>query len=168
MKKTIIKIAIALTIGSLFVTNTYAAMDGHAKKEMAGAEMNHDEHKGKSIREVKIDGYMLAYHLIDNMEQMDKMKDMKGMSMDKNAKAQMKSHHLMVYVMNSDGKIVEDAKIGYLVKNPAGEKAKAMAMGMKDGMGADVDMTNKGSYEINVKIMTGDKKLLDKFSYEVK
>ena len=90
------------------------------------------------------------------------MKDMEG------AKKTGQTHHLMVYVMDSQSRPVLDAKLGYLVEGPDGAKQKLMAMGMQGAYGANVDFLKKGVYTIKVKCVTGDKKLFDRFSYEVK
>ena len=136
--------------------------------EMKGDhEMDHEGHMGQEIHESEVDGYKFAYHTMDNAAAMEKMKDMKGMEMKGHDMSQMKSHHLMLYIMGPDGKPVQDAKVGYKVEGPAGEQ-KAMTMGMKGGFGADVDFKAKGTYEIKTKAMVGDKTLVDDFKYEVK
>ena len=43
-----------------------------------------------------------------------------------------------------------------------------MTMGMQGAYGANVDFKNKGTYTIKAKFLAGDKKVFDKFSYEVK
>ena len=78
------------------------------------------------------------------------------------------THHLMVYVIGPDGHAVQEAKLGYLVEGPDGAKQKLMAMGMQGAYGANVNFNKKGMYTIKVKCLVGDKKLFDRFSYEVK
>ena len=78
------------------------------------------------------------------------------------------THHLMVYVKDADGHAVEGAKLGYLVEGPDGAKQKLMAMGMQGAFGANANFKTKGTYTVKTKFLAGDKKLLDKFSYEVK
>jgi hypothetical protein len=41
-------------------------------------------------------------------------------------------------------------------------------MAMSGGFGADVNFKAKGVYTIMVKVMAGDKNLMDKFEHEVK
>jgi hypothetical protein len=145
-------------------------MDQGSMKGMemkGGHEMDHEGHMGQEIHESTVEGYRFAYHTMDNAEAMEKMKDMKGMSMKGMDMSQMKSHHLMLYIVGPDGKKVEDAKVGYLVEGPNGEQ-KAMTMGMEGGFGADVDLKAKGTYEIKAKAIVGDKTLVDEFKYEVK
>ena len=86
----------------------------------------------------------------------------------KDSKESEKTHHLMVYVMDPAGQAVQQAKLGYLVEGPNGAKQKLMAMGMQGAYGANVDFRNQGTYTIKTKIVTGDKKLFDRFSHEVK
>ena len=91
----------------------------------------------------------------------EEMKDMQG------SKEADKTHHLMVYVMDPDGRAVETAKLGYLVEGPDGAKQKLMTMGMQGAYGANVNFKNKGTYTIKTKLLAGDKKLFDRFIYEV-
>jgi hypothetical protein len=137
----------------------HSKMD-HSK--MDGA-MEHSVRMGDMIHESTVDGYKISYHLIDNMAQMAKMKDMKGHDM-----SQMKSHHLMAYIVDPAGKPVADGKVGYKVTGPGGTDQTAMTMGMTGGFGADVDLKAKGTYTIKTKAVAGEAKLLDEFSYEVK
>jgi hypothetical protein len=155
---------ITLALVAFMAVPAFAAMDGHAMK--GDKKMDHSGHMGMRIHESSVDGYMLAYHMIDNKAQMAKMKDMKGMKMGD--MKDMKSHHLMSYIVGSDGKKVEGAKVGYMVTGPDGTVQKAMAMGMKGGYGADVDFSHKGAYTIKTKAKIGDKKVVDSFTYDVK
>ncbi len=89
---------------------------------------------------------------------------MKGMAGMKDMKM---THRLMVYIKDSQKGYVEQAKVGYLITNPDGSKGKAMAMGMGDGFGADVNMMKKGGYKIKTKFVAGGKKILDEFTYHI-
>ena len=124
--------------------------------------IDHSGHVGVMIHESEIEGYRFAYHLMDIQKGTAEMKDMKG------SKEADTTHHLMVYVKDPDGRAVEAAKLGYLVEGPDGAKQKLMTMGMQGAYGANVNFKNKGTYTIKTKFLAGDKKLLDRFSYEVK
>ena len=124
--------------------------------------MDHSGHVGVVIHESTIEGYGFAYHLIDIRKGTAEMKDMKG------SKEADMTHHLMVYIMDPKGRAVEGAKLGYLVEGPDGAKQKLMTMGMQNAYGANVNFKNKGTYTVKTKFLAGDKKLLDRFSYEVK
>ncbi len=124
--------------------------------------MSHSGHMGVLIHESTVEGYHLAYHLIDMAEQM------KGMKMDMDmTNSKMGSHHLMVYLQSPEGTDVGDATVGYLITNPNGENQKTMAMGMTGGFGADVNLKAKGTYVITVKALIGSTKVIDKFEYVV-
>ena len=69
--------------------------------------------------------------------------------------------------MGSDGKPLTGAKVGYLVTNPSGKKQKAMTMEMKGGYGADVELVEKGTYTITVKVVKDGSQIVDKFTHEV-
>jgi hypothetical protein len=154
MKKSIICFIVYFLVGSALVLPVFS--------QDSGSGIDHSGHVGDMIHESTVDGYRFAYHLIDiqkNPQQMHDMKDSKGSE---------KTHHLMVYVMDPDGQAVQQAKLGYLVEGPNGAKQKLMAMGMQGAYGANVDFRSKGSYTIKTKIVTGDKKLFDRFSHEVR
>ncbi|MHB8763554.1 MAG: hypothetical protein ACYDA8_04320 [Deferrisomatales bacterium] len=172
MKKTTLRALATLAFGLALALPAHAASHGHGgghgEKKGHTAEMSHDGHMGMEIHESTVEGFKFAYHVMDNKEAMEKMKDMPGMSMKGHDMAKMKSHHLMLYVVGPDGKPVTDAKLGYLVKGPDDKEQKAMAMGMKGGFGADVDFSAKGAYQIKTKAIAGDKTLVDEFTYEVK
>jgi hypothetical protein len=112
------------------------------------AQMDHSGHVGDKIHESTVLGYRIAYHLLD----------LPGRE----------EQHLMVYINDLNGQPVTRAKIGYLIVGPKGVKQKVMAMAMKDSFGGDVNLQAKGSYIIKTKALIGDKKLLDRFTYEIK
>ncbi len=154
MKKSIICFIVSVFFGSVLVVPVFS--------QNSGSAIDHSGHVGVMIHESTIDGYRFAYHLIDIQKSPEQMKDMK------NPNESDKTHHLMVYVIDPEGQAVQKAKLGYLVEGPNGAKQKIMAMGMQGAYGANVDFRNKGSYTIKTKIVTGDKKLFDRFNHEVK
>jgi len=111
-------------------------------------QIDHSGHVGEKIHESRVQGYRIAYHLLD----------LPGRE----------AHHLMAYIIDLNGQPVTKAKIGYLVVGPKGAKQKVMAMGMKDAFGGDVNFTARGKYIIKMKALIGDKKVLDRFTYEIK
>ncbi len=119
-----------------------------ALHQAIASDVDHSSHVGDKIHTSLINGYNLAYHLLDLPN-----KD---------------AHHLMTYVVNPQGKPVTDAKVGYLVIGPEGDKQKVMAMGMNESFGGDVDFTMKGTYIVKTKAVVGAEKLVDSFTYEVK
>ena len=147
------------TLIALALVAPAAAMDQGKVK----GEMDHSAHDGKLIHESTSDGYRLAYHVIDNMAAMAEMGDIQA----RNAR-RMRSHHLMVYVVDSNGKKLSEGKVGYKVTGPLGMVQKTMATAMLDGFGADVDLKTKGIYTVQTKVVAGNAKLADEFTYEVK
>lgn len=79
-----------------------------------------------------------------------------------------KTWHLMVSITAPEGAKVDQGKVGFLVSGPDGSKQKGMAMGMKGSYGADMDFGKKGVYTVQTKAVFGDRKLFDRFKYEVK
>jgi hypothetical protein len=166
-----IKILVAGSVLLLALSSGAFAMDKGGK--MGGhdmgkggkmGDMDHSGHMGDMVHESKSGMYKIAYHLIDNMAQMAKMDKKMDMSEHKG----MKSNHLMTYFVGHDGKNTTGGKVGYMIVGPDGAKQKAMAMGMKGGYGADVDLKAKGQYTIKTKAVFGEDTVMDEFSYEVK
>jgi len=111
----------------------------------------------------EVNGYQLEYKFIDLKEKMAKMKDM-----DQPMEGMTATHHLMVYIKNSQGKTVEADKVGFLISGPDGKDQKGMAMGMSGGYGADINLSEPGDYTVKAKAMMGDEKLIDSFTYTLK
>ena len=110
--------------------------------------MDHSGHIGEKVHESVVQGYQMAYHLLDLPGRTEK--------------------HLMTYITGPSGNPVRNAKVGYLVVGPDGVKQRVMAMAMKDAFGGDVNLTAKGNYTIKSKAVFGREKLMDSFHFEVK
>ena len=125
----------------LFVTSVFCVPAPAVAEEHPGT-------LGRQIHTSTVDDYRLDYILYDFPER--------------------KTQHLMVSITGPDGAAVEQGKVGFLVAGPDGSEQKAMAMGMKGAYGADMDFGKKGIYTIKTKAVFGDKKMFDRFNYEVK
>ncbi len=171
MKKNILAI-LSLILLALVTTTAQAEMDhsghqghDHSMHQEKPNQNEHDMHAGHkcqhdngAMRQTMIDGHHIRYELID----------MRGRMGNMNMPADMKSHHLMVYIKDAANNVVEKAKTGFLVIGPDGTKQKAMAMGMGGGYGADINLMEKGAYTIKTKVVAGSKKLSDSFEHIVK
>ena len=142
-----------------FLIVTALALPGFSQNSDSG--IDHSGHIGAVVHESTIDGYSFAYHLIDIRKDADQVKGMEG------TKEADQTHHLMVYVIDPDGRAVQDAKLGYLVEGPDGAKQKLMTMGMQGAYGANVDFKITGVYTIKAKCLVEGKKLFDRFNYEI-
>ena len=111
-------------------------------------KMDHSTHTGKKIHESQVQGFQLAYHLLT----------LPGSHL----------HHLMVYIVDANRNAVTKGKVGYLVVGPNGGKQTVMAESMKTAFGGNVNFSMRGTYTIGTKAVFDDKKLLDKFVFEVK
>ena len=168
--KTTLKHLISVLFIFLFLAGSAVAAD-----DMTGHDMNdHDKAStariGDLIHESVVDGYMLAYHFMDLRDQ--KLDGMDKASMDRTHaltdKDIEKPHHLMLYIMDKNHKLVLKGKVGFLIKDPEGNSQKEMGMYMSRGFGTTADMNKKGVYTITAKAILGDIKLMDKFDYEMK
>lgn len=175
--KTLALVSLLTLAGPALAADPHAGHDmsgasGHAGHSMpaasppaadphAGHQMDQGGRMGDKAQESKVEGYTFSYHMIDNLARIKAS----GQNVDL---SQVKSNHLMVYVAAPDGKPVDKAQVGYLIKNPDGSEQKAMAMAMGGGFGADVSLAAPGKYTIKTKVVAGEKTLLDEFPYERK
>lgn len=128
----------------------------------AGAEQDkNSDRRGKLIHASSVDSHELAYYLID----------MQGAGVEMEAKdslgGQKPTHHLMLYVTDSKGNPVKEATTGFLIQGPKENVQKTMAMGMRDGYGADISLQKPGEYTIKAKVVSGEQTLIDGFVYPV-
>ena len=120
-------------------------------------DMHTSERIGKQIHESKVKGYTFSYYLMDMRE----MEGSHAMPMDK-------PHHIMVYITDKKGRVVQDARVGLWIKDTRGKDQKSMASYMSKGFGTMADMKSKGKYLISTKAVVNGKKLLDRFYHEMK
>ena len=165
MKKTL-RLIMSVLILSVFCTGSVFA----ASNDMKAHDMGKSDKIGALIHESVVDGYMLSYHFMDLRDKKTDDKDKKAMDASHNMaeKEMEKPHHLMVYIMDKNHKSVLKGKVGFMIKNAEGDAQKEMGMFMSEGFGTTADMKKKGVYSITTKIVLGDKKLMDKFDYEIK
>ena len=156
MKKGLMYKAIVIITGVVLAGAAYAADMDHSAHGANGDAMD------KPFHESMVAGYHLTYKLIDMKA---KMKDMAGMD-------EMKAtHHLMMFISKkheTHTMPVTEAKIGFLVEDPDGNKKTSMCMAMSGGFGADINLGKKGIYTIKAKLVDGDTKLIDEFKHTVK
>ena len=153
---------VVLAAALFFFTGPAGAMEGH--------DMGSSDRIGDLFHETMQDGYMLSYYLMDLRNTKEKAADSHA-SHDQSAheKDEMdKPHHIMVYIMDKDHTMVEQARVGFLIKGVDKETQKIMAMYMSQGFGITADMKAKGVYEITVKAVIDDVTLVDRFNHEMK
>lgn len=152
MKKIFI---LTVTIFALALAGSAHAMDGH--------DMSTDK-IGTLFHESMKEGFMLSYYLMDMRDQ----KDSETAHTAHGKKEMDKPHHIMVYIMDKNHKPVVKGKVGFLIKDEAGNAQKHMAMYMSQGFGITADMKKKGRYTITTKALVGDVKLMDSFTHEIR
>ncbi len=153
--KNLIKLIMSVLIFSVFFTGFVFA----ANSDMKVHSMMESNKIGELIRESSMGGYLFSYHFMDLRDEKTNIQDKTAMD---------KPHHLMVYITDKNNKPVLKGKIGFMIKNVQGVTQKAMGMFMSEGFGATADMKQKGVYTISSKAILGDKKLIDKFEYEIR
>jgi hypothetical protein len=120
---------------------------------------------GAMIREAKLQGFSLHYHLLSWEERNLLMKGMEGMEMpgmDRSGKA---THHLLLYLGGADGKSNPAAKVGFQITAPDGSVQTTLTMGMQGGYGADVAIATAGVYRVRMKVEIGAVVFADEFTY---
>jgi hypothetical protein len=140
MKRSVVVLALRVAF-FLFMTSVFSIANFALGEDHPGREKI-------EIHTSTVEGYGLVYALYHFPER--------------------KTWHLMVTITGPEGSKVEKGKVGFLVVGPDGSKQKAMAMGMKGSYGADVDIGEKGVYTVKTKAIIGDRKLFDRFKYEVR
>lgn len=155
--KTKVMMILVLFCTVLLTNPVFGSSTSHGSSHTTGHVMDHSGHNaGKKIHEAKVGEYVFEYSLIDMKE---KMKDMKKMPKIN------ETHHLMVHVKDTHGKMIEKAKVGYLIESADKSAEKKMAMAMNKGFGADVTLLHGKQYLIKTKVLAGDKKLMDSFEF---
>lgn len=147
-------------------------IQGHDMKEpgMSGHGKEMPGRFGNLIYESVVDGYTMSYYFMDMRDMKTDAHDKDAMDMDKShGMSQMdKPHHLMVYITDQNHTPVLKGKVGLVIKDAQGNAQKTMAMFMSNGFGATADMKKKGVYIITTKAVLDEKKLMDRFEYEMK
>jgi hypothetical protein len=169
MKKTLNYFMDGLLI-LLFLAGSVSAAGKMAKDDIDDHDKASIGRIGDLIHESVVDGYMLAYHFLDLRD--PKSDGMDKATMDRTSamtnKEMEKPHHLMVYIMDKNHKLVLKGKVGFLIKDPEGNSQEAMGMYMSRGFGTTADMMKKGVYNISMKAILGDKRIMDNFKHEMK
>jgi hypothetical protein len=153
----------ALSIFALLTAFPAFAGSNTAGHSSGSHDSGGKEQFGELIHESKVDGYMLSYYFMDLRENSSGDHG-KAAS---HSKEMDKPHHLMVYIMDKNHKQVAKGKVGFLIKDAAGNSQKAMGMSMSDGFGITADMKQKGVYTIVAKAVLGNTKLMDSFEYKI-
>ncbi|HWR97204.1 MAG TPA: hypothetical protein VN317_02195 [Candidatus Methanoperedens sp.] len=123
---------------------------------------------GAMLRQTKVEGFFLHYHLLSWQERNLLMRGMEGMDMpgvDRSGKA---THHLLLYLRGADGKSNPPAKVGFQITAPDGSAQKTLTMEMQGAYGADVTMATAGVYRVRMKAEIGAVVLADEFTYDLK
>jgi hypothetical protein len=116
-------------------------------------------HVGDQIRRSSVDGHQFSYHLLALEEKAVAGTGTPGISTTWPDPDHKKSHHLMLFLMDPDGKMMTDTDVGFAVKGPDGIVQEPRITLMTGGFGVDVDLNVKGTYEITTRIVAGNQGL---------
>ena len=131
-------------------------------------DAQHESRAGEKIHVSQLQGHQFEYWLIEYPASFVEQQRNKNKTKKTTAPAPLRTHHLMVYITNAEGKPVTKALVGFLLVNPDGTKQKMMAAAMTDGFGADIDLSSSGPYTFKAKAVQGEQKFLDAFEYGIK
>ena len=161
MKKQFKLIISAALLSIVFMAGYALAMEGH--------DMDKSDKIGALIHESVIDGYVLSYHFMDlrDKKTQNPGSDSETGTLDMDKMQMDKPHHIMVYIMDKSHNPVLKGKVGFMIKDAANNKQKAMGMFMNKGFGTTADMKKKGGYTIFTKAVLENKILKDSFKYEI-
>jgi hypothetical protein len=145
------KLIVALMIAGLLIPTAAMAMK-HGDHDMDHGKMKHDGMSmgGEMImlQDVEVDGVMASGHLLDTREKMAAL----GIK---------KTHHFMVAFMNTEGEGIAEGQVAIKIESPDGQISRAVRlMGMDGAFGADINLSQKGSYtfQIGTKLADGKKR----------
>jgi hypothetical protein len=152
----------------VFALPIYAAGPGHHDPKPVEHGVQPWMHVGDQIRRSSVEGYQFSYHLLALEE-----KKVAGRGKQRTSKKwpdpdHEATHHLMLFLMDPDGKMVMDIGVGFTVKGPDGVEQEPQVTLMTGGFGVNVDLNAKGLYEVRTRIVAGGKEIVDEFRYEVK
>ena len=153
---------ILIVFMALLMMHFPALAMNHGQNPQMTGEAKSSARPGENIHNATVNGHQFAYYLIDMQKHRAKMSEMSQMQGMKT------SHHMMVYVTDPEGKLLDQAQVGYLVVGPDGVTQKQMGMDMQGGFGADLHFGEKGTYTVKTKAVAHGKTLMDQFTYEVK
>jgi len=167
------KIIAAAFMISLLGGNSMAMDMDHGSQNIAedgksSPQMNSEqtEQEGKFIHSAEVSGYTLNFYLIDMKEKMAQLKAKGGSQMAGMNMGPMKSHHLMLYIIDQTGKKIADGRVGYMLIDKDGMKQKTMTMAMSGGYGADVEL-QAGTYKVMTKALVSGNKIVNSFELRV-
>jgi len=123
---------------------------------------------GRMIRQAKVEGYFVHYHLLDRKERDQLLRGLDGEAtpgVDASGRA---THHLMVYLWGPDGRFIPSAKVRLRITAPDGRTVTTPTVSMQDGHGADVVLPVAGKYDVVMEADVGAKALTDEFSFDLK
>ena len=114
-----------------------------------------------------IEGYQVTFEVMDMSTHMS-MPGMKG-NPQHGTSEHSQSHALMVKVQDTASKeIISDAKVGYTLISPSGEKETGTLEWSGDHYGGSFGPKEKGTYQVELKIESGGMEREAKFTYESK
>ncbi len=113
-----------------------------------------------------IEGYKVTFEVMDMSMHMS-MPSMKGNPM--HGADHSKSQAIMVKVQDTASQeIISDAKVGYTLISPSGEKETGILEWSGDHYGGSFSPKEKGTYQVQLKIESGGMEREAKFTYEAK
>jgi hypothetical protein len=163
----ITRIASSLLGAALLAALPAAAADHGMHGGAMGSPATEAQLPGTQIGQKSVEGYTLAYRLLDKKQRDAVMKGMEGMEMPGMSTSPDITNHLMVFIKGADGRYASGT-VGFGLTGPDGRQQKSMTMGTAGGYGADVILKAKGAYTLRMKAVIGDKTLQDDFVFEQK
>lgn len=183
MKK-MTKLTIVLTLGLLilgtgisFAMHHSGSHSGHGSKTKAAS--GHDAHQMKKTSEAGHTGGHMGMAMTDDMEMLgtktlDGVKAMAHISDTSEAMAaagMKQTHHLMVAFEDASTQVaIDSGRVAVRIVTPGGQTLPAIPLpGMDGAFGGDVELSEKGTYTLQVGTQVHDNKARQyEFKYEVK
>ena len=119
----------------------------------------------RPVQSLTVEGLKITFEIMDMSAHMQHIKTSKG----HNDSAHSQSHTFMVAIQDTASKeIISDAKVGYIMISPAGEKEAGKLEWSGDHYGGGFSPKEKGTYRVQLRIESGGMEREAKFSYSAK
>jgi hypothetical protein len=142
----------------IFLAGAGLAQHGHGGKQggsspKSGQEGHSAAMKNRPVQSVTVEGLKISLDVMTMEEHMKMGKDHGG---HPGGAANGKSHHFAVKVQDTaSNEIISDAKVGFTVQTPAGEKQTGKLNWSGDHYGGDVDLKGNGVFQVRFSIESG-------------
>jgi hypothetical protein len=161
MKRIFVLLFCGIFWGIFFPTMALSQHE-HMHGEKMGEAAKKVTPKKTAVQSATVEGLMVTFEVMSMEEHME-------MASMPSGSEHSKSHMIMVTLQDTASKeIVSDAKVGYAVIRPSGEKDTGKLVWSGDYYGGSFSPKEKGAYQVQLMIESGGMEREAKFTYSAK